>query len=253
MGVDPAESLLDLVAETNAHLELDQFRSGLLRALGRTMPSDWSSITDINYETGDVWGIVEPEIDAALLDRFAPHAATNPIAAHYARTRDARATRFSDVCTPQELHATPVYREFYAALGIEHQIAFALPSDSSRVLAVVLSRRTHDYTDAERDLLERARPHLVQAYRNAVSYTELRALKRGPGVLAERLRAAGLTGRETEVLLLSFEGLTAEALAGRLGISPRTVDKHLQRCYGVLGATSRLQALGKARALPPPK
>lgn len=45
-----------------------------------------------------------------------------------------------------------------------------------------------------------------------------------------------LTGREREVLNLLAKGETSKALAQRIGIRPRTVQKHVQRIYAKLGA-----------------
>ena len=66
--------------------------------------------------------------------------------------------------------------------------------------------------------------------------------------LAERLRcpdadAPHLTERELVVLALVVEGCTAEAMARRLGISPRTVHKHQEHLYRKLGASDRLSAV----------
>ena len=51
-----------------------------------------------------------------------------------------------------------------------------------------------------------------------------------------------LTSRELAVLHLLVEGCTAVAMAHRLGISVRTVQKHLEHVYRKLGVTNRLAA-----------
>jgi DNA-binding CsgD family transcriptional regulator len=53
----------------------------------------------------------------------------------------------------------------------------------------------------------------------------------------------GLTAREQTVLALTADGLTAEAIAHRLGISPHTVIKHQQHIYRKLGVNDRLTAV----------
>jgi DNA-binding CsgD family transcriptional regulator/tetratricopeptide (TPR) repeat protein len=58
-----------------------------------------------------------------------------------------------------------------------------------------------------------------------------------------------LTIREQEVLTLLADSMTAEAIARRLGISPRTVHRHLQNLYRKLGATNRLAAVLSAQTL----
>jgi len=49
------------------------------------------------------------------------------------------------------------------------------------------------------------------------------------------------------VLALVAEGMTAKGVAMRLGVSPRTVHKHLQHAYRKLGASNRLAALHALR------
>jgi DNA-binding NarL/FixJ family response regulator len=63
--------------------------------------------------------------------------------------------------------------------------------------------------------------------------------------------AARLTRREREVMELLAEGLSEEAIAGRLVIAPRTVAKHVEHILGKLGVHSRAQAVAVAlRGLP---
>ena len=46
-----------------------------------------------------------------------------------------------------------------------------------------------------------------------------------------------------------YADATAEAIARALGMSPRTVHKHLQRLYAALDVHDRLGAVDRARAL----
>jgi DNA-binding CsgD family transcriptional regulator len=55
-----------------------------------------------------------------------------------------------------------------------------------------------------------------------------------------RSPAAGLSGRETEVVRLVAQGLSNTEIASRLVISPRTVTTHLQHVYARLGVESRI-------------
>lgn len=57
-----------------------------------------------------------------------------------------------------------------------------------------------------------------------------------------------LTTREVEVLQLLSEGLLARTIAARLGLSPRTVHKHLSNVYSKLGVHDRLVAVSIARS-----
>lgn len=65
--------------------------------------------------------------------------------------------------------------------------------------------------------------------------------------------AAALTPRELMVLQLMHTSCTATAIGARLGVSPRTVQKHQEHLYRKLGARDRLEAvlLGQRSGLLP--
>jgi HD-GYP domain-containing protein (c-di-GMP phosphodiesterase class II) len=53
---------------------------------------------------------------------------------------------------------------------------------------------------------------------------------------------AGLSGREVEVLRLLARGLTNKQAAAELGISPKTVGRHVEAIYSKIGASTRAAA-----------
>lgn len=57
---------------------------------------------------------------------------------------------------------------------------------------------------------------------------------------ARQAAALGITPRETTVIGLLAEGLTAAAIARRLAVSPHTVSKHQENVYRKLTTTDRL-------------
>jgi DNA-binding CsgD family transcriptional regulator len=188
--------------------------------------------------------IVEPELDEEWYRLFGELGQENPLYQHYLATGDGRANRFTDVTTREQLEATRLFQDFYRPLGVRHQIAFTLPSQVERVVAIALSRDGSDFSDEERDFLNRARPFLIQAYRNAMAYSGL-----APGTrsdLVAPLIANGLTAREAEVMSLVAVGTSTADIATRCSLSPRTVQKHLERAFRKLGVTSRSAAAARA-------
>jgi hypothetical protein len=99
--------------------------------------------------------------------RFAELAGENPILAHTRRTRDGRPHRISDFLSRDEYHRLRLYREFYGQIEAEYQVALSLPSRPPVVIGLALTRSQSDFSDVEVALLGAARPHLIQAYRNA--------------------------------------------------------------------------------------
>jgi two-component system, NarL family, response regulator NreC len=62
-------------------------------------------------------------------------------------------------------------------------------------------------------------------------------------------KAAELTGREVEVLLLLVEGHTNREVASQLYISTRTVEFHRANIQGKLSAKGRAELMRSARSI----
>jgi DNA-binding CsgD family transcriptional regulator len=233
-------ALLELIGDTHQLLELEAFRQELLHAMRRAVPADWVSLNDVGPGSDTHVTVADPEPPAHLVPLFAQYAHQNPLVSLHVRTHDGRATRFSDLITREQLHELELYQHVYKPLGVEYQVAFTLPHRRDRILGVALSRCDRDFRDAERDLLNRARPFLIQAYRNAILYSAVlgeddhRSLPR-----LQQLVALGVTERQAEVLLMVATGASENDIAARLNISQRTVQKHLERCYRTLGVVTR--------------
>ncbi|HWI72559.1 MAG TPA: LuxR C-terminal-related transcriptional regulator [Baekduia sp.] len=241
--------LLDLVAEIQGLLDLSELWAGLLPALARLLPSDWVSLHELDVEHGVVHGYALPEPRAEWYAAFRRLAHQHPLVKHFNTIGDGRAHRLSDFVTPGELHALDLYKKVYGPMGIESQIGFVIRSDPARVVGFALARGLPDYDEDERALLNRARPFVIQAYRNALAHTaavqtsgqaQLRR-DRALAVLAGR----GLTPREAETLLRAGLGHTTASTAIELHISRRTVEKHFERAYRKLGVQGRSQAVAR--------
>jgi DNA-binding CsgD family transcriptional regulator len=247
----PSSDLLELIAETHELLDLAAFRERLLAAIGRAVGCEWVSLNEIASDGAPIAVHTNKPIDDWAIAAFAGVVHENPLIRHYAETRDARTLRISDVCSRAAFQKTGFYREFFALLGLEHQMAFTLPTDYGRILGVAISRGEPDFSDRERDLIESARAFLIQAYRNSLLLSAARddpdALDGARGLSPARLLELGLSLRQAQVLRLVAAGASDAAVAEQLGLSPRTVQKHLQLAYRTLGARNRTDAVRIAR------
>ena len=70
-----------------------------------------------------------------------------------------------------------------------------------------------------------------------------------PMIHADAFPEAGLTKRETEILMLISQGLSNREIADHLFVSGNTVKKHLNNIYSKLNVRRRTQALIRAREL----
>lgn len=233
--------VLALIGEVVGLLDVKELCQGLLLALREVVPAQWCAINELPADLPHTVSISDPVAPPEIHAAFARYGVENPLVEYYLRTHDGRAMRFSDLITRRKLHRMNLYREVYRPLGVEYQIAFTLPSERQRVLGIALSRAKRDFTAVERDLLNLARPYLIQAYRNALDYTQL-ARGAGRQILAEDLRELGLTQRQAEVLRLVAMGNSDQDAAAALGIGTRTAQKHMQHCYRALEVTDRSQA-----------
>jgi DNA-binding CsgD family transcriptional regulator len=62
---------------------------------------------------------------------------------------------------------------------------------------------------------------------------------RGSSTVAPALQALGVTSREVDVLALVVQGLSNKEIAARLYLSPRTVEKHVERLVAKTGVAAR--------------
>lgn len=131
-----------------------------------------------------------------------------------------------------------------------------LPSKLATWLDGVRGLRSDDRIaghDAERLTVDRSGSRLTLRYLPATSPWEEDLL-----LLEEHrvrpdpaeLRRRGLTPRETETLICAADGRTDGEIARGLGISVRTVQKHLQSTYRKLGVISRTAAVACALERP---
>jgi pimeloyl-ACP methyl ester carboxylesterase len=122
-----------------------------------------------------------------------------------------------------------------------------VPVEEGRLLASLIP-------DARLILLESAN-HILLADESAWRYmvSELHSFLGTRGVSAPRMAGAELSSRELEVLELVAAGLGNEAIAERLYISARTVERHLSNVYaklGVSGKAGRAAAAARFAQLP---
>jgi DNA-binding CsgD family transcriptional regulator len=193
------ELLLELVGEAYGFEDLGQFRSGVLEILNRMVPSDWASYNEVAAEPEETFVVAIPEVPEYLVSIFSRLAHENPLLVRVRRTGDGRPYRFSDVIDRQALHGLALYQEVYRPLEVESQIAFTLPARLPLVLGIALCRGHEDFSDREVQLLSLARPHLMQAYRNAELWgaraAMLAALEEGLDTLGRHIVVLDLHGR----------------------------------------------------------
>ncbi len=149
------------------------------------------------------------------------------------------------VTTAAEFHRTDLYQKFYAVLGVEDQLIYALPH-SGGVYVLVYSRDT-PFTEKEVLIMELLKPQLHIALRDWQCACELdqfhrtlqeKSAETGQDRDARRL-VDGLSPRQQAVAEQVALGLENRQIAEVLHISPKTVGKHLENIFEIMGIHHR--------------
>lgn len=158
--------------------DLDAFATHSIRALPKLVPSDIIAYNEADPRKRRVTGVVEPPDVLNFPDSrgiFERHVREHPLITHYQRTGDGRAHKISDFLTQARFRRLGLYNEFYRRINVEYLMAFPLPASRPSMSWFVLNRRRRDFSERDRLVLNLARPHLMQAYRNAEVVTQLQS------------------------------------------------------------------------------
>lgn len=166
-----------------------------------------------------------------------------PLLRWYALTGQAGPQSFGRV--PDALASSSLKRaweELARPWGVNHQLSIPLQIGEGDHNAYLVSRPDRDFTEQELDLAKLLQPILTGLA------LHFRIAQSNSGAILDG-QAHDLTSREITILTLLSKGLTAEGLARRLNISPRTVGKHLEHIYRKLDVRDRLMAVQTAHEL----
>ena len=223
-----------------------QFARHGVACLGKLVAADLVTLSACNLATGrrrvvsDVPGAIA-EREIAAFDR---HFHEHPLVRAHGRNAGAVTHRISDLVDAGDFHASDLYNEYYRAIGIDHALAVPIHVHRNELVSFVLNRSRRDFSDRDVACLELVRVHLGNLFRLGREVADARAAW---GVPAEEPidDAAPLTAREREVIGWLAAGKPDRDIADILGISRRTVHKHLQRIYEKLGVETRTAALSR--------
>jgi DNA-binding CsgD family transcriptional regulator len=217
---------LDLLAALSTAGDLAGFGEGLLLSACALLRADRGALVEIAPTSADGRGWPfepTPPLRAIWNDHHDQHPSVGAV-----RRSPDSCYRLRAHLSRRDLLRTPVYCDFMRPMGCRDQIAVALQVSAAHLVILGLTRADAEFTETDRYLLDRlGRPlrHLYAAART------------------RELSSHALTPRETTLLRLVADGYTDIAIARHLGISPRTVEKHLESVRLKLGANSRAAAV----------
>jgi len=185
-----------------------------------------------------------------------------------------KAMRISDCIEQSSWRENPIYRDVFRPLRFKNQVGVWGELGIGGHLELSCIRTGRDFIKRDRNRLGFVRPHITQAYLNWRRSAELRGLPPAPVMLLQQTRLASarlqesegsassmdgsehffgrLTVKEREVVVWVGQGKANPQIATMLGISPRTVQKHLEHVFQKLGVKTRLEAAMRLRELGAP-
>jgi DNA-binding CsgD family transcriptional regulator len=237
-------SVLAFLKENYATRDLPSFRSHVISALPKLVPSDVTAYNEVDSHRQLTVSLYEPRgsVNDDGTRVFNRYAHEHPVISHIARTGDSRVLKISDFLSRTQFHRLRLYNEFFRGLGLEYQIAATI-LPKRRIIGMVLNRSRPDFNERERLMLSLLSPHLSQAYQNAVAMTvmteELKATKRALDELGSAVIVVAPGGRVTS-MTASARKLLADYFDSRRG-GDGLPDMVRQWCKSQRSALAQLQ------------
>jgi DNA-binding CsgD family transcriptional regulator len=171
-----------------------------------------------------------------------------PFADHYARVgagrRPGTAHRMAGKGWARSRTAGTISR----LMDADHVLAIPLPGTTTPVTGCLVYRAGADFTEDQVRAAEELQPLLAGVEQQRQLLERWRATT-APAEAPEVSADSRLTPRQVTVLLLLADALTASAIAHRLGISVRTVHKHVESLYRKLGTRDRVSTVLRAQEI----
>lgn len=225
------KAALDLLgAMSEAGSDIRSFAETGVARLPGLVASEFTTLSVCNLVSGrrNVYGLPVGALSADERAAFDRHFKAHPLVRFHGYDGGSVTQRISDCLPFAQFRRGALYNDYYRRIGIDYSVALPVFLRDDLLVSFVLNRSRRDFSDRERALLDLLRPQLARLYR--------------------RTSALGrLTARESEVLHWIAYGKTDRQIGAILGISVRTVQKHLQNVYPKLGVESRTAAAIRAR------
>ncbi|QJX47374.1 response regulator transcription factor [Hymenobacter taeanensis] len=170
---------------------------------------------------------------------LAAHLPNHPLFPTIMGQNYAQPLRSTTVAPLSSSTSTALHKEFYRPLAITHQLVVGLPVMHYGKIICAVTRSHRDFTATDKTLLQLLVPHFQAAVR--LSQT-LHALRQQVPPVAPPATPE-LTPRESVILGHLMRGLPDKEISRVCGISPRTVQNHLQNIYAKLEVDNRTAAL----------
>jgi DNA-binding CsgD family transcriptional regulator len=237
--LETLERSVNLVGQLADLTDPADFAALVLPALAELIGCDVITYNEVGTQPAQVHYEDWPpqSLDPHTRETFGRLAYQHPSIEHYRQTGDSTPVMISDFLCAEEFHRLELYADFFRPIPVESQLSLSLNDPATTVVGIALNRSRKDFSEVDRAVLTVLRGPLLAALMRA------RLRQTGTGSADELL---ALSAREREVLKLVANGRTNAAIARSMGVSPRTVAKHLERIYRKLHVSNRAAAVARS-------
>ncbi len=166
-----SEAILRLYSKTT----LENFPLVALEAISSIVPSEHSSFNQIDLQGGGVRIIMRPDMPRVqqLHPAFQEHFSEHPCWKHHTPHSDNLVRKTTDFVSQREFQELGIYREFYRHVDTRVQMIFYFDDNlANREIGIAINR-LREFSERDRQLLSWLRPHLAQAHKNAVAFSNI--------------------------------------------------------------------------------
>lgn len=247
------EQLSEALLALYAPCAPEEFPQRAMEVTRRLLPARLITFEQIDLNTGEITSHALGELPLErdeFLRRWRVVARDHPIVRAHLRHGLARPVTYSleDFLPEAGRGDSEIERKILRPLRIRQQMAVLFPV--SELATGLFVSRDEPFKDSERKILSLLAPHLAQAHHNHLLLAPAEDRPAPFRNLAwQRLRSAGFSRRECEVLQWLAEGKSDEEIALILNLARKTVSKQVLDLMHKLEARNRIGAVSSALQL----
>lgn len=197
----------------------EEFCRDVVALLPRVISTDVSSYNEVNSSKHiavyRAWPLGYPDIPDSQ-EIFGRYAYQSPLITYVERTQPVEAHKTTDFISQRQFRTTDLYNEFYRPLRLPYTMGTSITVSHTFTVALALNRVKRDFSDHDLAILDVLRPHLIQAYHNAIGVSRMQ----------DHVSAG------QDALATQHQGLVSLTLEGRIRFATPTAERLLARYNG---------------------
>ena len=175
-----------------------------MAGLSELVACDYVSYVETNPGAGRAMAMTYPReaMFAEAPEALARNLGEHPLVNYYAQTGELRALLMSDFLSERQFRRTALYDELFRPAETDYLLSVVLPMPPGLVVGFSLHRRTPDFSERDRELVDLLQPHLAHGYERSLLRSALGSLEE---VTARRDPSLVVLGLDGNLLWASLE------------------------------------------------